>query len=330
MLRATLLWTLAITAMSVHGAPYSCLREDVDAEIIALTCYGVDLDTLDDFLSEMDAVVQSGDVQLKLELRESAITDLPSDFLSTYPIRSLTFFNDSLTTIPKDVLSNVQSGLVVLDLSLNSIEQFQDGVLDALPFADTLQILVVTQNAITNLPGGNPFGAFPQLQKLRLQLNRIQNLPEGAFADLQALIELQLYGNEIATVASDAFGNLPALQKLYLNENQIQFLDNDTLTDDKVPALKRIYLGNNPFYCNCTLDWLKVWLKDRNLMFGSDATCEYPIKQPFTMTIFCPSDNADLDRMQAQIAYQRYLQYAVGVIVQDRRDREYRLTHQIR
>jgi len=320
-----LFWVVLLCLTSRgHGAPLTCLDEQVDDSTLALTCYGVDSSTVAEFISELDILASIDGIQINLELRDSVITDLPSDLLQDYPIRSLALTNDGLQEFPQAFLESINSPLVVLSLASNAISDINAGHFQNLQFLDTLQILVLSRNQLTSLPDTNVFQAFPNLQKLLLQMNQLTGLPAKTFDGLNELTELQLYGNQIQKVNVGSFGTLPKLTKLFFNENEIQSLESGTWSAEKFPLLKHIYLGNNPFICDCDLDWLNVYLNGSGLLMGCDATCQTPFL-PFELVIFCLA-TPESSRVNEE-KWVQLLDNVNKVIMKDPRERAYRWEH---
>lgn len=237
----TVLLLIIITGLS--AADPNCAVTPVNDATSSLVCVGIDNTTLDLLTSQLDTLKASG-LLINLELQLSDVNGLPSNFLTGYPIRSLTFFNDGLTDFPDGVLNNVDSPLVVLDLSFNAISDVKYEHFENLQFVPSLEILILSNNKLTALPNKNIFQMFPNLRRLILSFNNIDTLKSNSFADLSALTDLHLYANQIGKIEIDAFGTLPSLTRLYLNENNIDTLDDGTFSLDKFPALIRIYLGS--------------------------------------------------------------------------------------
>lgn len=112
-------------------------------------------------------------------------------------------------------------------------------------------------------------------------------------SDLQLLVKLHLEQNEIYTIGKNTsiFCQLPALQQLYLGENRLSDLDfrldcmpdltyvdlrRNNINQLSVDALKSldrftktsnltIELRQNPFKCDCFLQYFVRWLKQRKV-----------------------------------------------------------------
>ena len=89
--------------------------------------------------------------------------------------------------------------------------------------------LDLSGNSLVILPGNFMF--FPSLQRLSLRDNGINQIPAGAFYNLQKLSYLDLYGNKIKTIPSTLFYHLQSLRSLNLAGNSIHITLHTPNTD---------------------------------------------------------------------------------------------------
>jgi len=67
-------------------------------------------------------------------------------------------------------------------------------------------------------------------------------------------------------------------------------LEEGTFSVQDQPSLTQVMLEENPFYCNCSLQWLKDYLVSIDFLDNSGAACVYPYIGLFYEIDFCPSE----------------------------------------
>ncbi|KAI6653439.1 Protein slit isoform X3 [Oopsacas minuta] len=118
--------------------------------------------------------------------------------------------------------------LTSIDFSMNNIQLFNSDV-----FSDYTQLerLDLHSNSITIINRTN-VNKLSNLDFLNLGYNQISTVPEDSFRDMPQLIIVILYFNSITTISSKVFEHL-----------------------SKIEA---VYLSNNPFHCDCRLEWMSI------------------------------------------------------------------------
>nr|AVK72278.1 slit [Xenoturbella bocki] len=157
--------------------------------------------------------------------------------------------------------------------------------------------LKLNDNEIEVLFSDGSFRHLPNLQKIDLRNNLINDIETGAFEGAYALTDLLLTNNHLSDIQSQMFGGLPNLRTLMLRSNRINCITNETfggLTSvrllslydnqistimpgsfDSMTVLSTLNLLGNPFVCNCYLRWLSEWLRSHNLVTGNPR-CQEP------------------------------------------------------
>ncbi|XP_053575184.1 amphoterin-induced protein 2 [Bombina bombina] len=232
---------------------------------------------------------------LFLSLFDSASGACPSACICASDIVSCT--NKNLSTVPKSIIKFIKK----LDLSYNKI-----GFLDADWFPvlfDKLQTLILNHNTINSISTGS-FSTLPNVRHLDLSSNHLRTLSNPIFQELKMLEVLLLYNNHITHIDSSAFGGLHNLQKLYLSSNSLTHFPADIYTGrnkltelilldishnnlQTLPVqqislisarqLSGIYLHENPFLCDCSLNVMLMFWYHRHFSpvvdFKNDFSC---------------------------------------------------------
>ncbi|XP_038666521.1 leucine-rich repeats and immunoglobulin-like domains protein 1 isoform X1 [Scyliorhinus canicula] len=163
--------------------------------------------------------------------------------------------------------------LAELNLSHNNLIRLDEGSLMGL---SGLQILRLSHNTISHIADG-AFKGLRTLRVLELDNNEISGIIEdtnGAFAGLDSLSKLTLFGNKIKSIAKKAFVGLEALEHLNLANNMIRSIQGEAFT--KMKSLKELSLNSDSFLCDCQLKWLPQWLIGREFQSSVVATCAHP------------------------------------------------------
>ncbi|KAM4675626.1 amphoterin-induced protein 2 [Discoglossus pictus] len=188
--------------------------------------------------------------------------------------------NKNLSMVPRTIFKFIKR----LDLSYNKIGFLDPDWFPAL--LDKLHTLILNHNSVSSISSGS-FSSTPNLSHLDLSSNHLRTLSNPVFQELKMLEVLLLYNNQLTHLDSAAFGGLHKLQKLYLSCNNIThfpvelYAGRNKLTElslldishnhlKTVPVpqislisakqLSGIYLHENPFVCDCTLNsMLNFW-----------------------------------------------------------------------
>ena len=121
------------------------------------------------------------------------------------------------------------------------------------------------------------FQRFKKLKKLVLTENKIDHLPEDVFSDLLDLEELHLRNNSLQVFDSEFFPESSKLMLLDISHNEITYLESELLgMIIERKHLRRIYIGNNAFICNCQNQALRNWIDEhRSRIFDRNSVfCE--------------------------------------------------------
>lgn len=149
--------------------------------------------------------------------------------------------------------------LVWLNISENLLQWF-----DYAQIPTGLQWLDIHGNQIAEL--GNYFEIESQLHLTMFDAsnNKLTEITGSAIPDSVEILNLS--NNIISKVQSYTFFKKPNLTRVELVGNQIKSLTQNSLRISTIPHDKTIpefYIGNNPFQCDCTMQWLQQYQVDQ-------------------------------------------------------------------
>ncbi|XP_068922322.1 leucine-rich repeat transmembrane protein FLRT1 [Petaurus breviceps papuanus] len=216
----------------------------------------------------------------ELHLQDNNVRTIARDSLARIPLLEKLHLDDnsvSTVSIEDDAFADSRQ-LKLLFLSRNHLSSIPSGL------PRTLEELRLDDNRISTIPL-HAFKGLTSLRRLVLDGNLLANqrIADDTFSRLQNLTELSLVRNSLAAPPL----NLPSahLQKLYLQDNAISHIPSNTLARmrelerldlsnnnltslprglfDDLDSLSQLLLRNNPWFCGCSLLWLRDWVKAR-------------------------------------------------------------------
>ncbi|XP_030751815.1 toll-like receptor Tollo [Sitophilus oryzae] len=173
-----------------------------------------------------------------------------SAFSSNPTLKAIRLDANELTDI-SGVFTNLQS-LVWLNVSSNKLVWFDFSHLPV-----SLEWLDMHGNEIPELGNYYEVRNMLKIKMLDVSFNLITQIQENAIPD--SVETLYLQNNRITSVAPNTFTHKKHLEKVVLYGNKIRYLDLAALnlspvSDDR--DLPQFYIGGNPFYCDCKMEWL--------------------------------------------------------------------------
>ncbi|XP_076316918.1 protein slit-like isoform X4 [Tachypleus tridentatus] len=157
--------------------------------------------------------------------------------------------------------------------------------------------LRLNDNRFKKLRNTGIFKKLPNLIKLNLENNEINDIEDGAFQGASNLIDLSLDHNKLREIGPKNFEGLSSIKTLLLPSNHLTCINNDSFVElgslrmlslydnnircimpgsfERMRALSTLNVLSNPLNCNCHLRWLAEWLHERKTVIGSPR-CESP------------------------------------------------------
>lgn len=173
-----------------------------------------------------------------------------SAFSSNPTLKAIRLDANELTDI-SGVFTSLKT-LVWLNVSSNKLTWF-----DFSHLPTSLEWLDMHDNQVTEMGNYYDVRNTIQIRMLDVSFNKIAEIKENSVPD--SVETLFLNNNKITTVEPNAFHNKKNLEKVVLYGNEIRYLDMSALSLSPVASdkdLPQFYIGSNPFYCDCTMEWL--------------------------------------------------------------------------
>uniref|UniRef100_A0A665WX24 Leucine rich repeat containing 24 n=1 Tax=Echeneis naucrates TaxID=173247 RepID=A0A665WX24_ECHNA len=162
-----------------------------------------------------------------------------------------------------------------LYLQNNSISALEPGA-----FLKQGQLLELALNGnLIHLVTPDMFRGLEHLRILYLAGNQITRVQDHTFRGLQRLQELHLQENSIELLAEQALSGLSSLALLDLSRNHLRTLGASSLKP--LVSLQVLRVTENPWRCDCALEWLRTWIsKDGQRLLSSAEQRQLMCSEP--------------------------------------------------
>jgi Leucine-rich repeat (LRR) protein len=188
-----------------------------------------------------------------LRLDTNSLEELPSSLAPQLP--SLLWLNVSENRLTWADYHSLPPTIEWLDLSYNSIQSLTG------PLSLSSSSLLSSDEKLKQINANgkrSPGGVPPfHLRVLDVSYNKLKHLDQ--FALPSSLETLRANHNELKSVAPDTFIRISRIRRVELIGNQIENLPLASLRLQAIPSgrtLPEFYLGDNPFLCDCSMEWL--------------------------------------------------------------------------
>ncbi|KAL4231571.1 hypothetical protein ACF0H5_009152 [Mactra antiquata] len=221
---------------------------------------------------------------IELRLGGNHIAVFPNDMLLKMPfIQSLTIqpYNDYNTYVEKYAFrSNSLSYLQFESLNRPANLIFHS-INDTFKNSPNLTYLHLAFIYMNTLPVSSLHGLFAPLKRLKnfsCYDCEIQRNPSIFIGDMTELVKLNLEENSLESINDNSISSKRYLKFLYLNDNKFSHLSRQILPIEFLNQLDLVDFAENPFLCNCALEWFIEWLKttDTKIRHSDHYICAGP------------------------------------------------------
>lgn len=175
---------------------------------------------------------------LKLVLNGNDIANIEENLLIDLPqnVIVVSISRNKIETLKNNVLKNDK--VQVLDFSYNKIEVIEN---EAFKHTTVLVQLILMGNRINDLKF--VLNLPKTIERLNLQMNNIEAVPDSAFSHLENLTHLDLSNNKIKLINSRSYSHLHKLSSLFLSDNAITRIESYPFDD--LICLRDLFLERN-------------------------------------------------------------------------------------
>lgn len=168
-----------------------------------------------------------------LNIHATVLASVPDEIQKLVNLQTLVLHSNKIEQLTSKVSQLAK--LKVLDLSRNCLKTIPGEISELLQ----LTTLNVSNNQLESFPA---FSKCNKLSVLELSNNKLQEFPDVCCANMTALSELHLSGNEIEVIP-DKIGELSSLKVCVLNSNKVKIIPGELADCSK---LKEVNLKDNP------------------------------------------------------------------------------------
>lgn len=210
------------------------------------------------------------------DLQQNAFNCLAFKYLKSLTLQHLT-----VKRLSAGVFNGLKSIKEIQFLNA-SIDEFENGILDGLE--ETLNIftlICLPQRKAIAIDGITKYGLYGQhsLKNLTIRQNLSHTLRADTFLKIIALQQLNLSHCEIEIIERKTFDILGNdLEMLDLSGNKLKTLAGDVfdIVYHNQGSAMKVYIGDNPWHCDCDLTDFQTVLRNHNMGFRGRIQCETP------------------------------------------------------
>ncbi|XP_045199681.2 toll-like receptor 4 [Mercenaria mercenaria] len=198
-----------------------------------------------------------------LSISSNYISVIPNNLLVNTTISDLNLNNQNVRKFKIERYAFRSNSLLNLYIGYNANVDDVFESLDTFEYCSYLLRLGISNIKMTSSTSEVVYTLFAPLKKL-LYFNcyacEINQDPKFFLANKPNLITADMSGSLIQTLTSESFKQNLALKKLRLQFNKLVHLPASALPVKLLKQLEIIDLSNNPFTCDCNLQWFIDWL----------------------------------------------------------------------
>lgn len=219
-----------------------------------------------------------------LQIEDSPLSSLEKASFLESDIDSFTlaYSSEHRISVEAEALMGMNSSLVILNMKRCLTD-------DAITNLTGKSMEVLGGKTMEDVSGTN--GAYlKKLVTLDLSYNYITKVSNLSFAKAPNVVQIYLQGNDISEVQVNAFAGISSIKTLSVSNNDLSTMPEGVL--DYLKPNISTDLSNNPWHCNCSLQWLKDWyLASSNYNRTKTLVCSNKNDQKFEEVDFGCTEN---------------------------------------
>ncbi|XP_035690983.1 leucine-rich repeat and immunoglobulin-like domain-containing nogo receptor-interacting protein 3 [Branchiostoma floridae] len=252
--------TLSIRGNYISSIPPAFLNESITLNRLYLS--GNQLSRV-----PIDALRAVRETLTILDLSDNPVVVKPGDFSILINLKFLKLAGVSQTFLPEGTLNGLEA-LTYLDISMPNLRSIPKTELAGLR---VLQELVAERTSISALSDGS-FPRLPTVRRLKMDNSvKLRALNDRALSGL-VNVETVTFRNSplLSFIEEGAFSGLAAVRELDLRSCGLMALQDRTFLP-VARTLEVLYLGRNPFSCDCRMKWFGRWLQQAVATYALDS-----------------------------------------------------------
>ncbi|XP_053396088.1 toll-like receptor 13 [Mercenaria mercenaria] len=203
-----------------------------------------------------------------LELDQNPIKVLPNNFLSKLPsliILELRFLSANSLTVKRFALKSASLKKLQIEYIRPATEVFESftDTFSFLPDLESLSLGFMSMLLLTKQQFSTLFSPLANISSFKCFACQISQDPKVILIHMQNVVEINLQSNRITTLSDETFKNNKHLKYLSLRYNDIAHIQESALPLSVLNNLQSLDLSQNPFVCDCNLEWLINWMKTK-------------------------------------------------------------------
>lgn len=234
-----------------------------------------------------------------LRLEDNTLKEIKEKAFAGHPflnLNKLVIINSNLKKLKRESFLEMNSliDFAFLNFANTYVLQLEENVLEGM--SGSLSILEISKFTFSLSTLSQLFGSrgalAPSLVTLVLSYNSIPGIDKYAFEKAPSLRALYLLESGIKNIHREAFWGNQLLEMINLKNNLLQSLEDGTFDKSQKLKQQRVYLSQNYWNCNCTLEWLKLCYINSNVIDEKEPPLCW-LKSSFEEVEFC-NDNTPI------------------------------------
>ncbi|XP_053396091.1 toll-like receptor 13 [Mercenaria mercenaria] len=226
-----------------------------------------------------------------LEFGRNPIKILPNNLLSKLPnleILQLRFLRANYLTVERLAFKSTSLKMLHIEYTRPATEVFESftDTFRFLPNLKSLRLGSMSMLLLTNQQFSTLLSPLANISSFKCFKCLISQDPKVILIHMRNVIKFDLSSNRITTLSDETFKNYKHLRYLSLRYNAIAVIQESALPMSLLNNLHSLDLSQNPFVCDCNLEWLIKWMrtmhsKEKRIItrYPQEYVCSLPVEK---------------------------------------------------